>query len=266
MSQTVAAGIKEFRALLDASPSEQDAQLFLASHVYFWNGLLRFHGTLYQQVRLGSEYRVDFAFYDPGSDGAEWHLVEIEAPSATIFNSRGDPSGSLNRAISQIREWQGWISRNHAAADRVMPGIFHPFGHIFIGRRSEILTPRLRERLKDLNTANRASFKINTFDRFVDMAGSVRGIRPIPFGPAALSDHDLRHNFPAGELEWIRSAFGSSRDFYSVRKSQTVYDDEQEERSLPRPRIRVAIDDAERGSVHRKVPRRRPSAPKFRPQ
>lgn len=201
-------------------------QGFLASHLYFWNGMLRFHSNLYKEVQLGSDYRIDFAYYDKGSDGAEWHLVEIKAPHLPIFNKKGDPSRYLVRAMTEVREQQGWISRNHQSADRIMAGVFRPMGHIFIGRRSEISSRRIQERLKDLNTENRAHFKIATLDRFIDMADSVKWMAELPFPPRALTDFDLRHRFPIGELDWIKSGFGSRRDFAKGRSTKTVRNDE----------------------------------------
>ncbi len=105
--------IREFLHLLDAKAHERSIHKFLANHSYFFNRLIRLDGKspLYSKVRLGADYEVDFAFFDSGSVGPEWHLVEIESPAAALFTKSGHLSADLTRAIQQIRDWQSWYTK-----------------------------------------------------------------------------------------------------------------------------------------------------------
>jgi len=241
----VPADIKQFRRLLDRNASEQTIHRFLATHMHFWNGLLRLFGEggpLYSKVRLGAEFEIDFAFVDTGSNGAEWHLVEIEPPSLRLFNARGDPSQELTHSLGQIRAYQRWIDRNHAYADSLMPGIDHPMGHIFIGRRAELANERVREKLHALNIQNRAHVEVRTLDRFARMAESVAGTQQLHVSPVALTDKDLRNGLPKHLLRFIRSGMGSQRYFIAERRHRRYFD--EDEPDGPRSGvIEISVDD-----------------------
>lgn len=107
----------------------------------------------------------------------EWHLIEIESPTAKLLTKRGDPSKELTHALRQVREWQRWIERNHAYADELMPGIDHPLGHVFMRRRSELASPAAKEHLRAINIQNRAYVEVGTLDSFIDRPK--RGDEPI---------------------------------------------------------------------------------------
>lgn len=97
-NKVIAAAIWEYETMLDAGAAEEAIRQFLASHLYFWNGMLRVGNNLYSKVRLGDEYEIDFVYCDPSSDGAEWHLIEIEEPTAKLITKRGDQSRDLGGA------------------------------------------------------------------------------------------------------------------------------------------------------------------------
>jgi Domain of unknown function (DUF4263) len=220
--------IAEFLALLESGALERDLQAFLAAHIQFWNGIVRLTGgsPLYQKVRLGSEHEMDFVYMDTSSNGAEWHIIEIEPGSARLFNRRGRPTAELTQAIGQVRDWQRWIEINRAYADRLMPGIDHPMGHIFIGRRAEIDSPAGRERLRSMNISHRNYLEIHTLDRFVSMARSAASLARLTVPAQALSDRSLRRGLPAGLEDWIRSPFGSQRLFIDDRIGHVHYDED----------------------------------------
>ncbi len=226
--QEVAGTVREFEALLDRKASEADVHQFLATHMYFWNGLLRATSLcpLYSKVRLGSEYEIDFAFFDAGSSGAEWFLVELERPAARLFNSRGDPSADLTHAIAQVRAWQRWIERNRSAAQEIMPEIDRPMGIVFIGRRRELDSVAARERLRALNIEQRNYVEVRTLDRFISQAWSICRWGSMSVPPVALGDRQLRAGLPKVALDWIHSPFAQQRIFVEDRDGRDHFDED----------------------------------------
>ena len=71
--EQIEADIATYLDLLDREALESEVHDFLADHSYFFNGILRMYGVspVYSKVRLGSQYEVDFAFFDTGSAGTE---------------------------------------------------------------------------------------------------------------------------------------------------------------------------------------------------
>jgi hypothetical protein len=252
--------IAEYEALLDSGASELAIQQFLASHVYFWNGLLRMGNTLYSKIRLGDEYEIDFVICDPSSDGAEWHLMEIEQPTAKLLTKRGDPSMELTHALGQVREWQRWIERNPDYAQKLMPGIDHPLGHVFMGRRREIESPKARERLRAINLQNRANVEVGTLDRFAEQARSVLTWGPSRHQVRAKTHRELRAGLDPFLLEYVRSDMGQDRQFIKERRRRTRFDEDWARRSAVdgEPRQVTTVRPAEplRSPIAEGAPRR----------
>ena len=117
--------VNEYKSLLDSEVPESEIHKFLASHTYFFNTILRLFGVspVYSKIKLGSQYEVDFAFFDTGSFGPEWYLIEIEPPSKRMFTKSGDPSADLTHAVQQVRDWHSWIHDNADYARKLMPHI-----------------------------------------------------------------------------------------------------------------------------------------------
>lgn len=197
-----------FSSLLDSGAPEREVHAFLEAHSYFFNGILRLYGAspIYSKVRLGSDYEVDFAFFDSGSYGPDWHFVEIEAPNQRMFTSRGDPSSALTHAIQQVRNWHAWFHENLDYCRKLMPHIEYPMGYVFMGRRDQ-LDPNTRSKLKRLAYDHRSLMRIHTLDWFVGAAISVRdgllsngkgGTWPVRM--RAYSHSDLARNEP--DMAW----------------------------------------------------------------
>lgn len=163
--------IREYKSLLDNCGPEQDIHNLIQNNSFFFSGLMRMHGQspLYSKIRLGSDYVTDFVYFDLGSFGPDWKLIEIEVPSAKLFTKRGDPTAEFNHAIQQVRDWQDWLVENIDNARKLMPGIHYPFGYLFIGRRSE-LTPENKKKMKRISYDCRSFAHIHTLDRLADWA------------------------------------------------------------------------------------------------
>jgi hypothetical protein len=238
---TIAAAIKQYIGLLNSRPPEEQVRRFLATNTYFWNGLVRVNTPVYTKVKLGAEFEVDFVWCDPSSSGAEWHLVEIERPTAKLFTKAAEPSHRLTHAMTQVRDWQNWIVRHSQDADELMPGVYQPMGHIFMGRRSELANPVAKDRLRAINAQQRAHLHVHTLDAFASMAMSVLTWRPSTFLPRAFSERDLRRRVPE-DFGWVRSAMGRSREFLRDRKGRDYLgEDDSEPPTIPASVMRTRI-------------------------
>ncbi|MGO9003795.1 MAG: Shedu anti-phage system protein SduA domain-containing protein [Limisphaerales bacterium] len=204
----------EFKSILDRNAPEAHVHDFLATHSYFFNGILRMFGCspLYSKVKLGSDYEVDFAFFDTGSFGPEWSLIEIESPTRSLFTKSGNPSAALTHAIQQVRNWQDWVHDHLEYAKKIMPQIDYPLGHIFMGRRND-LTPLSKKKMRRLLHDHRQILRIRTLDWFVDSARTVVGIMdegkgrwPVPMH--ALSHSNLAKGLPPEAQKWLDHQLG----------------------------------------------------------
>ena len=204
-SEGVQRDIKEFRRFLDAKASERVIHKFLANHSYFFNRLIRLDGScpLYSKIELGSDYEIDFAFFDSGSNGPEWILIEIESPSKSLFTKSGNPSAHLTHAMQQIRNWQSWIQDHSDYARKPMPLIEFPLGCIFMGRRNEI-TQEGRKLLRRLRYECRQYLEIHSLDWFIDSARTVVGGGWWRLPMRALSYTDLKKGLPSNARRYIQ--------------------------------------------------------------
>jgi Domain of unknown function (DUF4263) len=207
--------IQQYLGLLNAKLPEARLQEFLASHSYFFNGVIRLFGQspLYSKIRLGSQYEIDFVCFDAGSYGPDWRLIEIEPPSKPMLKKSGEPSAYLLHAIAQVRSWQDWIHENVDYARKLMPHIDYPLGYVFVGRRAS-LTKSDQKKIRRLAYDHRHFVKIHTLDRFAAMAGSVgtmlRGGNGFwPLGMNALTHRDLSQGLPERATEWLNGEFSS---------------------------------------------------------
>src|SRR5437667_3313262 len=61
---------------------------------------------LVSRFDLGNEYQSDFVLLHGFSGGWDIHFIELEPPSETPFNRKGDFSPRLNHAAGQLRKWK----------------------------------------------------------------------------------------------------------------------------------------------------------------
>lgn len=146
------------------------------------------------EFSLGGEYKADFVVADYFSGGWEIHFIELEPPSLSPFNKRGDFSPRLNHAAGQVRKWKRFedrhdkrpflmdrlrdaiIAKDLAWADGREPldsqggKITDPESvilmeyHVIMGRRSD-LNPELMARKAAMITTD--GFELITYDRAI---------------------------------------------------------------------------------------------------
>lgn len=65
--------------------------------------------------KLGDEYEADFVVLHGFSGGWDIHFIELEPPSMSPFNAKGNFSPRLNHAAGQIRCWKEFNDRRDKA-------------------------------------------------------------------------------------------------------------------------------------------------------
>lgn len=126
--------VRQFKALLDLDPSEEQVQVFLSEHpvMLFPTAL-----SVRPKVKLGSDWVTDFVIRRSESD---YELVEIESPSHPLYTKQPNPSKQLTHAVKQVQDWRQWISEFPDYARRDLPGMARPQGRVIIGRRARLTT------------------------------------------------------------------------------------------------------------------------------
>ncbi|WBC04259.1 Shedu anti-phage system protein SduA domain-containing protein [Micromonospora sp. WMMA1976] len=163
--------LSEYRRILDSAEDERPLQRFLERYPAALTGELGMYCRwVLPQVRLGGRYVPDFLTARLDSGGVKWTAIELESPTASLFNKDGTPSRSLRKGISQIGEWRRWLIDNQALARRPqyqdglglldISGAFLP-GIVIIGR-ADTRTPRDRELLRQV--AFRYQVEVRTYD------------------------------------------------------------------------------------------------------
>jgi hypothetical protein len=136
------------QAVLDTADDERPLQRFLQErpHLLATAFLSGGHGHYVRpQVRLGSQWVVDFLIADASSQGTFWRLVELESPTAKIFLQSGEFAKEARHAQYQIQTWRQWLKENLDYARKPPPsglGLVdiepRAEGIILIGRRVDL--------------------------------------------------------------------------------------------------------------------------------
>jgi hypothetical protein len=110
--------ISEFAELLSANPDEETLQQFVSRHPKLLMGLYGWGDdsvlAFLTKPTIGTRFRGDFALLQYGQGGCVIHLVELEPSSERLFTKNGHRAKRHNGAITQCRDWTGWIQANKA--------------------------------------------------------------------------------------------------------------------------------------------------------
>ena len=182
--------------------TEGNVQKYLETHeeilmVEFGN-LGWYFNLILPQFSFGDQYRCDFMILK-GQSCSYWiELVELQAPSAKLFNKNGNYSKDLNEAIRQVENWDAWIRENQDYFRKTLkekikkkyhdfdedfnnPRRFISNSHIVIGRR-ESLSDKDNDRR--YMAKEKSGIDIITYDRLFDIEkkinnGVINNGRPI---------------------------------------------------------------------------------------
>lgn len=177
------AGLRE---LLETETAELPLQKYVQEHPALLPGD-REGGLdcrwVFTHPRLSIHREPDFLVSRLDSTGAQWTLIELQRPDATLFRRNGNESSQLAEGIRQIHEWREFLAEaiDHARKRKVDGGLGLPYivadspGLIIIGR-SESRSDSARKRLGSLGRSNRTS--IHSWDWLVRKAAERAKLAP----------------------------------------------------------------------------------------
>jgi hypothetical protein len=157
--------LKEFEDLLGGL--ESPVQAFLENNPQL---LSPTHRRMWRKLPLG-KHITDFVFREPAN---EYQLVELEAPTRSLFRKDGQPHEDLVHAMNQISDWLRYIEDNLATVQHELDLVdisTSPRRLIVIGRSAD-LTPDNRRKLTTLQNEN-PKLKILTYDDLLVTARTV---------------------------------------------------------------------------------------------
>ncbi len=163
--------LDRLRVVIDEARDERPIQEFLARHPYVLSPLLPPGRKMwaFDRPRFGAEFIPDFLLATETSSGVQWRLIELESPTKQILTQAGTPTAALTQALSQVRDWRGWIRANVAYAQgelRLANLDAECSAFVVIGRRGSI-PDRHTRRYAELS---RGGTEIMTYDRLLDAA------------------------------------------------------------------------------------------------
>ena len=168
----------EFDDVVRGGAGERPIQRFFERHPHLLiesNYVLA--DTVVSQLRLGTEFRADFAFIEPTSGPTYLHLIELESPSLAIFNANDEFTARFNRAAQQVRDWTLWGARHQAELSSLFGPLYYGTGEtatgffvvkslLVVGRRAFISNVRRRERFESLSLERGGFCEVRTYDGF----------------------------------------------------------------------------------------------------
>lgn len=167
------------RLLKRPTRAEAACHRFLAENAGVFLRRLQDYPVAISKLRLGAEHITDLVLVQNCySDGAKYHLYELESPQDPLFTKKGTASQALLAAIHQVISWKTWLRAHAGEARRLFPSLLHGTDveavfsfTIIIGRRDK--DPELIRRRREL--AASLGIAIRSFDSLAD------GIQTRPF-------------------------------------------------------------------------------------
>jgi hypothetical protein len=163
----IEAAIHEFEQLLASDPDEPTLQMFLSlpRNTILLDPIAR---VVTPEVKLGSEYRVDFVLELPQQRHV---LVEIERPRDQLYTKCGDPADRHKHGQQQIMDWIEWLDENRDYARKNIPALStvkEPEYRLIVGLRSN--TSDKHQRALTRKNVELHRIETLTFDDMLDRA------------------------------------------------------------------------------------------------
>lgn len=161
------AAINEFETLLTSDPEESRLQIYLGIPR---NKILLDPSAeaVTPEVKLGSEYRVDFVVELPQQRRM---LVEIERPRDRLYTKEGDPADRHKHGQQQIMNWIDWLDENKDYARKNIPALLNvkePEYRLIVGLRRN--TSEKHQRSLTRKNVELHRIETITFDDLLDRA------------------------------------------------------------------------------------------------
>lgn len=154
--------LEEFASLLNGP--EAPLQAFLEQHPTL---LSPTHTKMWRKLPFGKRV-TDFVFREPGND---YLLVELEAPTRTLFRRDGQVHENLTHAIDQVSDWIRYIEDNRTTVEGELNlvGISNsPRSLVVIGRSAD-LTDSDKRKLRTIQE-RQPKLRILTYDQLLENA------------------------------------------------------------------------------------------------
>jgi Domain of unknown function (DUF4263) len=161
----------ELERAIEPPATERDVLKLLRDTAYCYFNLNFDCGFIAHEFQLHNRYRADFVIAeDYMSRGNEYRFIELESPTEKPYTANGNPSGLLNHALQQIRDWKRWLRGNMQEASRLFPSLLwdEHVGpvitfEIIIGRAKDF--ERFTARIAQLERDN--DIVINSYDHLL---------------------------------------------------------------------------------------------------
>lgn len=164
--------------LLNTNPGESAIQSYFESQPQAFVATKHVLGnTVISKLPIGNDFICDLAYVEPQSGRTYLHLVELEAPTKAIFTKDGQFTADFNQALQQVTDWLYYVERNKEVIRDLLEPLRAPtgadilhytaVGHLLIGRRDQIDSPRKKERWAAKKSEN-PFITIRTLDGFDD--------------------------------------------------------------------------------------------------
>ena len=123
----------------------------------------------FDRPSFGGELIPDFLVASRLSTGIRWTYVELESPNARPLTNAGKPSGILNTALSQIRDWRIWLRENiaYARMHLSLEGIDAECAAVVVIGRRTMISGKHVLKYQSLSQPN---LTVMSYDRLVEMA------------------------------------------------------------------------------------------------
>lgn len=176
-------GLDELETLVQRRSSEPVLQQCFERHPYLLPGIDSLHhgplaGIIATKFPLGNSFQTDFAFISSNSQDLCITCVEIESARKRLFRKDEAFTRDYIDAKQQISDWVFWAQHNvHQALDCWQPLMRRTWVKLFsisfraflvVGRRSELDTPKKRERWASEASSLRPGLITMTYDRLLD--------------------------------------------------------------------------------------------------
>lgn len=172
--------LAQYRQCLLEAKVEEDIQRFIEQNPFVLNPW----GKIFPKYKLGTKFVCDFLVEDLIAPDFKHIFVELEPASTVLFRKNSNEKeqrefrSRLNHGISQLRDWEIWITENSQALKADFPEFYQPSFILVIGRNE-----KLSEAQKKVILNENARSKSRTILTYDDLARRleelIKGLRKI---------------------------------------------------------------------------------------
>lgn len=139
---------------------------------------------VFPEFQLGNSFKVDYLIVGGSSDGYQFILIELEAPSGNITMSGGELGSVFRKGLNQIEDWDIWLDSNYPSLKETFDKYKKPdknlpeeFTHLDKSRiHYGVIAGRRKDFTKKTYAISRKSNKlILHYDKLLDLSKNMIG-------------------------------------------------------------------------------------------